>query len=128
MRITKNDIPIKIDLPGAVVRRKLDFGDPSAFSTLEAEHFSFAAGTDVAPLLKGLTDDACQSPHWGFMISGRLVVDYTDGSKDTCNGQDLFYWPAGHSVRVEDDAELVVFSPQVEHGAVLDHILAKTGG
>ena len=37
----------------------------------------------------------------------------------------MFYWPPGHSVRVEADAELAMFSPRAEHGAVIDHIAAK---
>jgi hypothetical protein len=34
------------------------------------------------------------------MISGGPVVTYTDGTEETCVGNDLFYWPPGHSVRV----------------------------
>jgi hypothetical protein len=128
MRISKSDIPVKIDLPGATARQQLDFGDPSAFSLLGAEYFSLGAGTDIAPLLEGLTDDACHAPHWGFMISGEVVVEYTDGTEETCSSQDLFYWPAGHSVRVLDDAEVILFSPQAEHTAVMDHMLAKIAG
>jgi len=37
----------------------------------------------------------------------------------------VFHWPAGHSVRVDEDAELILFSPQGSHGEVLDHIAAK---
>ncbi len=128
MHITKSDIPRKIDAPGAVARQQPDFGDPSAFSTLGAEYFSLGKGTDIAPLLTGLTDDACHSPHWGFIISGELVVYYTGGTEETCSSQDLFHWPAGHSIRVVEDAEVVMFSPQDEHGAVMDHMLATMAG
>lgn len=128
MHISKSDIPTKIDVPGAVARQAIDFGDPSGFSSLGAEYFSLGAGTDIGPLLAGLTDDACPSPHWGFMISGQVVVAYTDGTEETCSSQDLFHWPAGHSVRVVDDAEVILFSPQVEHGAAMDHMLAKLAG
>lgn len=44
---------------------------------------------------------------------------------EQCRTGDVFYWPPGHSVRVERDAELIMFSPQAEHTAVMDHILAK---
>ena len=54
-----------------------------------------------------------------------MVVTYTDGSDERCRTGDVFYWPAGHSVRVDEDAELILFSPQHEHGAVMDHILDK---
>lgn len=128
MRITKNDIPTKIDAPGAVARQAVDFGDVSGYAMLGAEYFSLGAGTDIAPLLAGLDDDACHAPHWGFMASGRVVVTYTDGAEETCVGDDLFYWPPGHSVRVLDDAEVILFSPQAEHGAVMDHMLTRMAG
>jgi hypothetical protein len=128
MRITKNDIPTKIDVPGARARQMTDFGDPSGYASLGAEYLSLGAGTDIAPLLVGLDDDACDAPHWGFMLSGQVVVRYTDGTEEVCVGDDLFYWPPGHSVRVVDDAEVVLFSPQTEHGEVMDHMLARLAG
>jgi hypothetical protein len=128
MRIEKNEIPAKIDVPGAVARQTNGFGDPSGFGPLGGEYFSLGAGTDIAPLLKGLEGDACQAPHWGYMISGEVVVTYTNGIQETCSGNDLFYWPPGHSVRVVDDAEIILFSPQVEHTQVMDHMLAQMGG
>ena len=128
MRIAKHDVPAKIDLPGAKVGHVTDFGDTSGYDTLGGEHYSMAAGTDAAPLLKGLENDACPVPHWGFMISGEVVVTFTNGDEETCVGDDLFYWPPGHSVRVVQDAEIIAFSPQAEHVAVMDHMLAQTGG
>jgi hypothetical protein len=123
MRISKNDISAKIDVPGAIARVESDFGSTAGFGKMGGEYFSLAAGTDIAPLLKGLKDDACQAPHWGYMISGKLVVSYTDGNTDTCLESDLFYWPPGHSIKVVDDSEVILFSPQQEHGEVLDHML-----
>jgi hypothetical protein len=128
MHITKGAIPVKIDAPGATARQAVGFGDPSGFGSLGGEYFSLGAGTDIAPLLQGLEGDACQAPHWGYMLSGEVVVTYTDGTDETCSGSDLFYWPPGHSVRVVDDAEVILFSPQVEHGQVMDHMLVKMGG
>jgi hypothetical protein len=123
MRLQKQDIPVKIAVPGAVARQLPDFG--SAAGTLGAEYFTLAAGTDLAPLLAGLDSDMCHSVHWGYLIAGRVVVSYRDGAEEICNGGDVFFWPAFHSVRVEEDAEIVLFSPQQEHGDVMDHILAK---
>ena len=59
MRITKNEIPVKIDVPGAVARQLTGFGDASDYGTIAAEYFTLGAGTDIAPLLEGLNDDAC---------------------------------------------------------------------
>jgi hypothetical protein len=128
MRIAKNDIPTKIDVPGAVARHATNFGAASDYGSLAAEYFSLGAGTDIAPLLKGLDDDACHAPHWGFMMTGEVVVTYTDGQTETCAANDLFYWPPGHSVRVVKDAEVILFSPQVEHGDVMNHMLAAMAG
>lgn len=128
MHLAKDEIPAKIDAPGAMARQATDFGDPSSYRSLGAEYFSLGAGTDIAPLLDGLHDDACQAPHWGYMISGEVVVSYTDGTEESCKGSDLFYWPPGHSVRVVADAEVILFSPQDEHGAVMDHMLARMAG
>lgn len=123
MRIPNTEIPVKIDAPGAHARHLRDFG--AASGTLAAEYFTLGAGADLAPLLAGLEHDSCNSPHWGFMVAGTVVVSYDDGTEERCSIGDLFFWPAGHSVRVEADAQLVMFSPQDQHGHVLDHILAK---
>ena len=127
MRIAKNDIPTVIDVPGAKVRQSDEFGDASKNGPLAAEYLSLGAGTDIAPLLAGLEDDACQAPHWGYVISGRVAVTYTDGTEDTCVAGDAIYWPPGHSVCVYEDAELVLFSPRVEHLAVMDHMRERMG-
>jgi quercetin dioxygenase-like cupin family protein len=87
-----------------------------------------AAGTDIAPLLKGLEGDACQSPHWGYLLAGLMTVSYTDGSEETVHAGDVFYWPPGYSVRVAEDAEIILFSPQHEHGLVMDHLNAQLQG
>jgi hypothetical protein len=125
MRIPKEAIPVKIAVPGATARQIPDFG--VAAGTIGAEWFSMGAGTDLAPLLEGLEGDMCHGPHWGYLLTGDVVVSYRDGTTEQCRGGDLFYWPPGHSVRVVEDAELIMFSPQEEHTAVMDHILAKLG-
>jgi hypothetical protein len=128
MRIAKTDIPAKIDVPGAKARQTGDFGSLDGSGPIAGEYFSLGAGTDIAPLLQGLEGDACQAPHWGYLQSGTLVVTYTDGTEETCATNDLFFWPPGHSVRVVDDAEVILFSPLTEHALVMDHMLAKMAG
>lgn len=128
MRIAKEDVPVKVNVPGAIARQKTNFGNATGYGAIGGEYFSMAAGTDIAPLLKGLEGDACQSPHWGYLIEGELVVSYTDGTEETVRGGDLFYWPPGHSVRIAIDAEIILFSPQHEHGVVMDHINSQIVG
>ena len=79
-------------------------------------------------MLKGLENDLCQSPHWGYVMQGELTVTYTDGKQEMLNGGDLFYWPPGHTVKVGEDAEVILFSPQHEHSKVIDHMLRKMAG
>lgn len=128
MRIAKNDVPVRINVPGAVARQKTDFGDSTGFGKISGEYFSLGAGTDISPLLQGLKDDLCQSPHWGYVLQGELTVTYADGIEETITGGDLFYWPPGHTVKVGQDAEVVLFSPQHEHSEVIDHMLNRMSG
>ncbi len=128
MHIKKNDIPVKINAPGAVARQKTDFGDSTGFGKLAGEYFSLGAGTDIKPLLKGLEDDLCQAPHWGYMIEGEVKITYKDGDTETISGGDIFYWPPGHTVQVVDDAEVILFSPQHEHVSVVNHMAAQLAG
>lgn len=125
MRIARNDVPVNIDTPGAIARLQPGFGDASTCGVMSAEFFSLAAGTDIAPLLQGLQDDLCQTPHWGYVAKGALTVTYMDGSTEDVASGDLFYWPPGHTVRVHQDAELLMFSPESAHLHVLDHMKAK---
>lgn len=128
MRIQKNDVPVRIDVPGAIARQQLDFGDATGYGPLSGEYFSLGAGTDIAPLLQGLEGDLCQSPHWGYMLQGKLAVTYADGEQEMIGGGDLFYWRPGHTVKVDEDAEVILFSPQHEHSHVIDHMLGKMAG
>ena len=128
MRISKSDIPEKISVPGAVARQVTGFGDATGYGQMAGEYFSLGAGTDLAPLLKGLPGDLCQSPHWGYVIQGEIAVAYQDGSAESVNGGDLFYWPPGHTVSVSQDAEIILFSPQLEHCAVMEHIKKQLAG
>ena len=63
------------------------------------------------------------------MLSGEVEITYTNvREEEICVADDLFYWPPGHSVRVVKDAELILFSPQVEQAEVMNHMLATMAG
>lgn len=128
MRISKEDIPVRIDVPGAVARQVKDFVDATGYGAIGGEYFSLGAGTDIAPLLAGLAGDLCPAPHWGYLIEGSLSVTFADGGREEVHAGDLFYWPPGHSVRVGADAEVILFSPQNEHTAVLEHMERRMRG
>lgn len=127
MRIAKDQLSAKINVPGAIARQVPAFGDATGFGRMAGEYFSLGAGTDIAPLLKGLKNDACQAPHWGYMLAGEVAVTYTDGKSEVCTENDLFYWPPGHTVRVVRDAEVILFSPEHEHNQAIDHMRKAMG-
>jgi len=128
MRVAKNQVDVQLDIPGAVLRQRLNFGDVRGFDTISGEYFSLSAGVDTTPLFKGLEGDSCQCPHWGFVLRGQITTTAADGTQETVNADDLFYWPPGHNVKVDADAEIVMFSPQREHTHVIDHMLEKVKG
>lgn len=126
MRIRKDDVDVKMQIPGAVLRQRTDFGDATGLGKISGEYFSLAAGVDTTPLFQGLEGNLCQCPHWGFVIKGTLTTTDAAGRQETVKSNDLFYWPNGHNVKVTEDAEIVMFSPQREHTAVIDHMREKT--
>jgi hypothetical protein len=128
MRVPKDQVDVKMDIPGAVIRQRTEFGDMSGLGTISAEYFTLAAGVDTTPLFQGLDGDLCQCPHWGFVLRGQLTTTDADGARETVHSNDLFYWPPGHNVKVDADAEIVMFSPQHEHSHVIDHMIAKANG
>ena len=75
---------------------------------------SFRQDVDATPLYKGLPDDRCQCPHWGYVVSGEVTFKYADG-EDVCVAGEAFYIPAGHvPVRNDPGTEIVLFSPAGE--------------
>ena len=125
MRVAKDQVDVRLEIPGAVIRQRTDFGDASGLGRISGECFTLAAGVDTRPLFVGLEGDLCQCPHWGFVLRGQLTTTDASGAQETVTANDLFYWPPGHNVRVDADAEIVMFSPQREHSRVIGHMIDK---
>ena len=128
MHVAKDDIEVKMEIPGAVIRQRTEFGEAIGLGKISGEYFSLAAGVDTTPLFQGLEGNLCQCPHWGFVLRGELTTTDAAGKHETVVANDLFYWPAGHNVKVVADAEIVMFSPQREHSQVIAHMRAKVNG
>ena len=128
MRVAKDNVDVRMEIPGAVIRQRLNFGDVSGFDKISAEYFTLAAGVDTSPLFQGLEGNLCQCPHWGFVLRGQLTTTDAKGARETVNTNDLFYWPPGHNVKVDADAEIVMFSPQREHSHVINHMIEMVKG
>ena len=67
-------------------------------------------------------------PALGFVVRGQLTTTDPQGAQETVKANDLFYWPPGHNVKVEADADIVMFSPQHEHSHVINHMIDKVKG
>jgi hypothetical protein len=114
-----------MEIPGAVIRQRTDFGTGSGFGSISGEYFTLSAGVDTTPLFQGLEGDLCQCPHWGFVLHGQITTTDAIGVQETVKANDLFYWPPGHNVKVDADAEIIMFSPQHEHSQVINHMIEK---
>jgi AraC-like ligand binding domain len=74
---------------------------------------SFRQNVDGTPMLKGLPDDRCSCPHWGYVLKGKLTYRFAD-HEETFGAGDAFYLPPGHVPLAEAGSELVQFSPSAE--------------
>lgn len=128
MRVAREDVDVRMQIPGAVVRQRKEFGSVKGYDTISGEYFSLSAGVDTTPLFVGLAGNVCQCPHWGFVIRGEIMTTNSAGEQETVTTNDLFHWPPGHNVRVLADADIIMFSPQREHSQVIDHMIEMVKG
>jgi mannose-6-phosphate isomerase-like protein (cupin superfamily) len=83
------------------------------------EFTTFRQDADGTPVFKGLPDDRCQSPHWGYVVRGRLTFRYADHD-EVYEAGDAYYAPPGHIPVVTADTEVVEFSPTEEYNRTLE--------
>ncbi len=107
MRGSKEDLPIVEDEEG-FVSRQAEWGEMNV--ALE----TISGGLDAAPLFKGLPDDRCQCPHWGYVFKGRMRIRYPD-REEVIEAGDAYYMEPGHLPLIEEDTEVVEFSPKGEY-------------
>jgi hypothetical protein len=112
MHASKNELPMLVEAGPATVRAA-DWGD------MRAVIVSVPAGTDFGPLLRGFPDNLCPCPHWGYVIKGRLQVQYAHG-EETLRTGDVFYLPPGHTAVAEEDTEFLEISPPDPHQKFVD--------
>ncbi|GGR23230.1 hypothetical protein WEB32_15255 [Streptomyces netropsis] len=115
---TRKDAPIAFEGNGAELRREELGGD------MGGAFVYFPKGTDMAPALKGLPDDLCQCPHWGYMLKGRLKLKTKQGDEIYEAGQ-AFYWAPGHAPEALEDCEYVDFSPLQKFNEVIAHVKSQ---
>ena len=75
---------------------------------------SFREDADGTPLFRGLPDDRCQSPHWGYVVAGSLTFRYADHD-EVYEAGDAYYAPPGHVPVITAGTDVVEFSPTGEY-------------
>lgn len=120
MKMHRDDLPDCL-CAGGVRIQGLDWGD------LNISHIHFPAGADAAPLLEGMPKNLCQVPHWGMVLQGSIKVDYADGTIETVEEGEVYYWPPGHTVSVSEAYRSIEFSPREEMAQLVEHLRNKLG-
>jgi hypothetical protein len=87
------------------------------------EFSTFRDDGDATSLFKGFPDDRCQSPHWGYVLRGKLIFRYVDADEVYETG-DAYYAPPGHIPIVTAGTEVVEFSPTEAYDRTLE-VLAR---
>ena len=124
-KVSKNSAPQRQEAgPIVDLRDDLD-GYTVTFTTLVED-------IDATPFMKGLPDDRCDCPHWGYVIKGKMTARYADRD-EVFEAGDAFYTPPGH-IPVSNDpgTEFVSFSPTDElvraDSVMMKNVQAMQGG
>jgi hypothetical protein len=105
-RSSKADAAVGIDEP-AIEGRYAELDDLTVGFETHREDM------DPAEVFRGLPDDRCQSRHYGYVLTGKIVFRYADHD-ETYETGDAYVAPPGHLPRMFAGTELVEFSPTAE--------------
>jgi len=81
---------------------------------------------DESPF-RGLPDDRCQCPHWGYLFKGSFRVTYADGSEELVTAGEAYHLRPGHFVQTLEPVELLEISPIDEHDRTMATIARNLG-
>ena len=101
---TRENTDIAVDLDGLGQQHRAE--DGGMIIALERWH----AGLDTGEMFAELPDGACQEPHWGYVLSGKVTMRYTDGPAETLSAGQAYYIRPGHNAHVDEDVTLVEFT------------------
>jgi hypothetical protein len=111
------DTASKIEDYGPLEERREDIED------MTIQFLTTHQDLDATPLMKGLPDDRCSSPHWGYVFKGRLTFDCGD-HQEVFEAGEAFYIAPGHvPTGSEPGTEYLQFSPTRELDVVSEVIM-----
>lgn len=122
MREQLDQLPVAMDQSGMRVLT------PGAWGGMVVELVESTERIDFSPMFRGLPDDRCPCPHWGYMVRGTCHMEYADGSEEVIRQGDAYYMPAAHTGWMEADSAMLVFSPEAEAKILQEHFARLMGG
>ena len=103
MRGSKADVPVALEVPEGTLH-VIECGG------MAIELGSWREEVDPSFVFKGLPDDRCQCPHWGYVLQGQLRYRFAD-HEEVYNAGDAYYAAPGHIPVLGANTEYVEFSP-----------------
>ncbi len=89
-----------VEFPGYVGR----------WNAVDGMHFSYEkceAGSNIDNLLTIYPDNACPVPHWGYIFSGSVRVEFVDQPEEIYRAGDFFHVLPGHRPYMLEDTVLL---------------------
>ncbi len=118
MRASKEELPIAFG-EGEFASRQAEWGE------MNVAFEKAPTGMDSRPLFEGtLPGNACQCPHWGYVLKGRMRVIYSDRD-EVVNAGEAYYLEPGHNIVCEEEGELVEFSPKGKYQETMEAVTRK---
>ena len=87
---------------------------------------SHSADVDVADWFRGLPEDRCQVPRWGYVLAGMTGFRFAD-REETYVAGDAYYVPPGHTPVHYAGAEIIEFSPTAELHETIGVVMTNVG-
>jgi hypothetical protein len=102
MQSKLTDMPVGFEIPEGTLRF-VDWGG------MTIETGDIKETIDPGPFFKGLPEDRCQCPHWGFVIKGALRYRYAD-HEEVFRAGEAYYGAPGHLPVLEAGTQYIEFS------------------
>ncbi len=121
MKATIESLPVELQ-QGDLSLRYAEWGE------MAVRHARVPAGTDMSPVLEGLPNDRCPSPHWGMVLKGSIRIRHADGTEEITRAGELYHWPAGHTASTDEAVEFVEIGPVGPMRQFGEHAKRKLAG
>ena len=117
MQSATTNLPVVLEVPEATVRCE-------QWGEMMVEAGTFRQDIDVTGLFKGLPDDRCQCPHWGYVVKGTMHYRFA-GHDEVYQQGEVYYVAPGHLPIFEAGAEYIELSPADAFAKTAEVVLAN---